>query len=131
MDAILFQRLRSYVIQTLGPTFQTDLSKLAVCVMQFVENKIITPLEGNEKLSLCLTWIEKLLNEVGVSLAPELSSLMTGFISRICEATKGQLDINTPTTSGSVTTAPLSASTSQPESSLKKSGSFTLKKKAA
>lgn len=113
MDQILFSRLRAYVVQTLGPAFQADLSKLAVCVMQFVENKIVTPLEGNEKLSLALSWITQLLSEVGTELAPDLISLLTGFISRICEAAKGELEINqgttatTPTKAASVTTAAL------------------------
>jgi hypothetical protein len=100
MDQIIFNRLRSYVFRSLGPDFQKwELSKLVVTIMTFVETKVEPRLEGSEKLSLVMSWLTKLLAEsqgIGSSLPPETITLISGFISRICEACKGNFEINTP-----------------------------------
>jgi hypothetical protein len=126
MDQVLFNRLRTFVVKTLGPEFHQDLSKLVVTIMTFIETKVNSDLEGDEKLSMVLTWLTQLLGEVGINLPPDTRTLIAQFIDRICEATKGQFDINTTstTTAQPATTATTSSTKDSDSGSLKKKKGF-------
>lgn len=128
MEGILFSRLRTWVLSELGPDFKNDIAKLTTSIMQFVENKVLTPLEGNEKLQLVLTWLKQLLSEVGLpNLSDEVVSLITGFVNQICSASKGELSINTKTTPAvtAATDATVTVPTPAKQNSLKKAGRWS------
>jgi hypothetical protein len=93
MDSILFNRLKTQVIKVLGETFHTDLSKLTVIVVEYIETLPFV-LESEEKLQLSVGYIEALLKEAGVSQPPEILVMISGFINRLVEASQGQLAIN-------------------------------------
>ena len=100
MENILFSRLQEFVVKTLGANYAQDISKLVVVIMTFIENEVHQlQLVGTEKLKLLMTWLEKLLESEGKKLLSEEETLIIGFVSRICEATKGLFNINN--TSGS------------------------------
>ena len=102
MENILFGRLQTLVVSTLGANYAQDISKLVVVIMTFIENEVHQlELKGTEKLKLLLTWLEKLLANAGKKLLSEEEALVVGFVSRICEATKGMFGINTSSTSSS------------------------------
>jgi len=107
MDAVLFGRLRNYIVTTIGSEFQQDLSKLTVCIVEFVEKTgADLALASNEKLTMCLDWLQKILAEVGITLTTGEISMITSFISRICEAAKGLFQINiAPVVTSTITNA--------------------------
>jgi hypothetical protein len=132
MDSILFSRLRNYVVTQLGPEFHTDVSKLVVTVMTFIENKVNTDLEGSEKLQLLISWLNQLLSSVGVTLPPDTLQLIISFVDRICEATKSVFEINTtpPPVVQQLVPAVGSQLPAQVPVPAKRSSSFKLSKKA-
>lgn len=105
MDSLIYNRLKAFVIKSLGPDYgvEQNLSHLVVTIMTFIENKVNLEMEGSEKLAMALDWLNKLLSEVGVTLPPNTQQLIVNFIDRICEATKGMFSINSSPSANTVT----------------------------
>jgi hypothetical protein len=133
MDSLIYNRLKAFVIKSLGPDYgvEQNLSHLVVTIMTFIENKVNLEMEGSEKLAMALDWLNKLLSEVGVTLPPNTQQLIVNFIDRICEATKGMFSINprggpsANTTIAPATSTALVTSTSTATGSTGSTGSDT------
>jgi hypothetical protein len=97
MDGILFSRLRQLVTKTIG-TEITDLSKVTVLVCEFVEkNAESLHLTGDEKLTLAVQYISSLFKELtGKDLSQDILLLVSQFIDRIIESSKGLFELQTP-----------------------------------
>ena len=89
MDSLWLTRLKSFLVDKIGPLFVHDIPSVVVWTAHFIENRLQVDLAGSEKLTLCLNWIKSILSEAGTVITDEVESLIKGFIAHICTITKG------------------------------------------
>ena len=101
MDDIWFNRLMAYVKKGLADAEVSidNLSKIALLVMEFVDsfqNSATTAMDSIEKHNLAMGWIERIVSTYcnNKKLTPEVKQLLSEFMSRICEVSKGQTTLN-------------------------------------
>jgi hypothetical protein len=109
MDAILFSRLKSFLVTKIGPDLKSDIAAVVTWTMDFIENQILSKLASNEKLSLCLNWVKAVLAEGGTTLSTEVESIITSFINLICSITNGSSSAPSINASATVVAAPTTA----------------------
>lgn len=98
LEDVLFARL-STMASKLDPAEQGMVSMLVVLACEFVDAcpvVVSAGLAGLEKKALALKYIVRLLAERGIELVKNELDLVSGFIDRLCEASKGQIGINKP-----------------------------------
>ena len=106
LEATLVNSLVQYIVTQLGSSdlatiLVTDISKVVVLIMEWIENQwtsllsILGEVTSAQKHNAALSYLEQLfMTYVGTPLENDIKKMVSGFISRVTEASKGQVAIN-------------------------------------